>query len=119
MKTSQMLNLPRESRDTLVLLAVIAWTLMPHAWHLPAWCIILTAVLLVWRASLAWGARRLPPTAVRTGMLALVVGLTWLSFGTVIGKDPGVTLLVMLVVIKPLSCALGATPWWFFSWVSF
>ncbi len=102
MKTSQMLNLPRESRDTLVLLAVIAWTLMPHAWHLPAWCIILTAVLLVWRASLAWGARRLPPTAVRTGMLALVVGLTWLSFGTVIGKDPGVTLLVMLVVIKTL-----------------
>ncbi len=102
MRQSHFLNVPRESRDTLLLLAVIAWTLLPHAWHLPWWCIALTGVLLVWRASLAWGARRLPPTAVRTAMLALAVGLTWWSFGTVIGKDPGVTLLVMLVVIKTL-----------------
>ncbi len=102
MRQSLLLNVPRESRDTLLLLAVIAWTLLPHAWHLPWWCIVLTSVLLLWRASLAWGARRLPPTAVRTAMLALAVGLTWWSFGTVIGKDPGVTLLVMLVVIKTL-----------------
>src|SRR6185503_8866275 len=28
-------RLPREARDTLFLLAVIAWTVLPHATHLP------------------------------------------------------------------------------------
>ncbi len=102
MKTSSLRHLPRDARDTLLLLAVIAWTLLPHAFHLPWWCIALTAMLLVWRASLALDANRLPSTAVRTGLLALTVALTWWSYGTVIGKDPGVTLLVMLVVIKTL-----------------
>lgn len=95
-------NLPRDARDTLVLLVVVAWTLLPHAWHLPLWCIGLTTGLLLWRAWLAWTSRPLPHTIVRTAMLALAVGLTWWSFGSVIGKDPGVTLLVMLVVIKTL-----------------
>ena len=30
--------LPREARDTLFLLAVIAWIVMPQVSHLPAWC---------------------------------------------------------------------------------
>lgn len=94
--------LPRDARDTLLLLVVIAWTLLPHAWHLPWWCIVLTTVTLIWRATLALDSRRLPSTSVRMAFLALAVGLTWITYGTVIGKDPGVTLLVMLVVIKTL-----------------
>ena len=29
--------LPREARDTLFLLLVIAWVMAPHAAHLPLW----------------------------------------------------------------------------------
>ena len=31
-------RLPREGRDTLFLLGVIGWTVLPHVPHLPAWC---------------------------------------------------------------------------------
>ena len=31
-------RLPRDARDTLFLLAVIGWTVLPHVGHLPAWC---------------------------------------------------------------------------------
>src|SRR6185295_16707795 len=46
-------RLPRETRDTLFLLAVIAWTVLPHLSHLPGWCIALTALMLAWRTQLA------------------------------------------------------------------
>ena len=51
-------RLPRDARDTLFLLAVIAWTVLPHAAHLPAWTIALTAVVLLWRGHLALEQRR-------------------------------------------------------------
>ena len=53
-------RLPREARDTLFLLAVIAWTVLPHASHLPAWAIAMTAIVLVWRGRLALANAALP-----------------------------------------------------------
>ena len=32
-------HLPRETRDTLFLLAVIGWTVLPHLARLPWWCV--------------------------------------------------------------------------------
>ena len=46
-------RLPRDARDTLFLLAVIGWTVLPHVGHLPAWCVALAAAVLGWRARLA------------------------------------------------------------------
>ena len=40
-------RLPRDSRDTLFLLGVIAWTVLPHLSHLPLWCTLLTVVMLL------------------------------------------------------------------------
>ncbi|MCD6078888.1 MAG: hypothetical protein K0R89_2832, partial [Ramlibacter sp.] len=31
-------SLPRDGRDTLFLLFVIGWVVMPHVAHLPWWC---------------------------------------------------------------------------------
>ena len=53
-------RLPRDARDTLFLLAVIACCIAPLAAHLPAWASAMTATLLVWRAWLAKGSRPLP-----------------------------------------------------------
>ena len=50
---SRLNSLPRDSRDTLFLLAVIAWVLLPQTQHLPLWCSSLAAgVLVCWHLQL-------------------------------------------------------------------
>ncbi|NML17499.1 DUF3488 and transglutaminase-like domain-containing protein [Azohydromonas caseinilytica] len=95
-------TLPRSTRDLLFLLIVIAWTLLPHAAHLPGWCGVLVAVTLLWRAGLAWWRRPLPPRPLRWALLALAVTLTAWSHGTLLGRDAGVTLLAVLMALKTL-----------------
>ena len=95
-------NLPRDARDTLFLLAVILWTVLPHVGHLPAWCIALTGLVLVWRAHLAFTNAPLPPRWLPIVALATATALTLLSFRTLFGKDPGVTMAVVLMALKTL-----------------
>jgi transglutaminase-like putative cysteine protease len=95
-------HLPREARDTLFLLGVIAWTVMPHLSHLPTWCGLLTAAVLLWRAQLALTNAALPGRWVLVAVLALAAGLTLWSFRTLLGKEPGVTLAVVLMALKTL-----------------
>ena len=45
----QLGNLPRDSRDTLFMLVVIAWVVLPQVGHLPLWCSLLAAAVLLWR----------------------------------------------------------------------
>ncbi len=95
-------HLPRDARDTLFLLLVVTWTMLPHAWHLPWWCLAISAVVMVWRGTLAWRGTPLPSGTWRVVLLAAALGLTWWTYRTILGKDPGVTLLVMLMVLKSL-----------------
>ncbi len=95
-------KLPRETRDTWFLLAVIAWTVLPHASHLPAWAIALTAVVLAWRARLALVNAALPGRWWLIGVLVMAIGLTFFSYRTLLGKEPGVTLAVALMALKTL-----------------
>ena len=57
---TRLASLPREGRDTLFLLAVIAWVLLPQMKNLPLWCGLAAAALLGTRAWLAWQSRPLP-----------------------------------------------------------
>ena len=95
-------TLPRESRDTLFLLGVIGWTVLPHAAHLPAWCGWLTLAVLLWRARLAIRGAALPGRWVLIAVLVIAAGLTLMSYRTLLGKEPGVTLLVALMALKTL-----------------
>ena len=45
---SALQKMPREARDTLFTLAVIAWVLMPQINHVPLWCSLLTGSVLCW-----------------------------------------------------------------------
>ncbi|HEY9066732.1 MAG TPA: DUF3488 and transglutaminase-like domain-containing protein, partial [Burkholderiaceae bacterium] len=94
--------LPREARDTLFLLGVIGWTVLPHVPHLPAWCTLLTLVVLLWRARLALSNQALPGRWVLVAVLIIAAGLTYWSFRTLLGKEPGVTLAVVLMGLKTL-----------------
>jgi protein-glutamine gamma-glutamyltransferase len=95
-------RLPRDARDTLFLLGVIGWTVLPHAAHLPAWCSFLTLVVLLWRARLALANAALPGRWTLVAVLAVAAGLTYWSFNTLLGKEPGVTLAVVLMALKTL-----------------
>ena len=95
-------HLPRDARDTLFLLGVILWTVLPHVGHLPPWCTALTALVLGWRAHLAVTNAPLPPRWLPAVVLVVACALTLLSFRTVVGKDPGVTLAVVLMALKTL-----------------
>ena len=99
---AQIENLPRDSRDTLFLLAVIAWVLLPQTQHLPWWCSGLAAAVLAWRSYLALTMRPLPNAWWRLGLLALAVAATLLTYKTLLGRDAGVTLLAVLLTLKTL-----------------
>ncbi len=95
-------HLPREARDTLFQLAVIAWTIAPHTLHLAPWCSALAAVILLVRARLAISGAALPSRWTLAAILVLAIVLTLVSEGTLLGKEAGVTLLVALMALKTL-----------------
>ncbi|MGA0613052.1 transglutaminaseTgpA domain-containing protein [Caldimonas sp. KR1-144] len=94
--------LPREARDTLFLLAVIAWTVAPHLPHVPWWAGALAVVVLLWRGALALRSAPLPPRWVLVGVLAMSVAATLASHRSLLGREAGITLLVALVALKTL-----------------
>ena len=94
--------LPREARDTLFLLAVIAWIMLPQIQHTPWWTSAFAAALLLWRARLALTSAPLPGRWVLAGALAIAIGATWTTHKTIVGRDAGVTLVVMLLALKTL-----------------
>ena len=95
-------HLPRDTRDTLFLLLVIGWVLVPQAANLPLWCSLLALTVLVWRGWLAWTARALPSRWWLLSLLVLTVGATLFTHRTLLGRDAGVTLIVVLLSLKTL-----------------
>ena len=92
----------REARDTLFMLALIGWTIAPHLFHLPWWVTVLAVVVLAWRGWLAWRQSALPGRAAVLALLVLAAVLTFTAQRTLVSKDAGVTLLVVLMCLKTL-----------------
>ncbi|MDP2370332.1 transglutaminaseTgpA domain-containing protein [Rhodoferax sp.] len=95
-------NLPRDGRDTLFLLAVIAWVLVPQIERLPLWCSLLSGAVLLWRGVLAWHGRPLPSRWWLLALAMLTLAATLWTYRTVLGRDAGVTLIVALLALKTL-----------------
>jgi transglutaminase-like putative cysteine protease len=95
-------SLPRDTRDTLFLLAVIGWIAFMQIPHVPAWCSALTAGVLGWRTAITLRGQPLPGWPWRLGLLLLTLAATWFSHRTLLGRDAGVTLIVVLLALKTL-----------------
>ena len=95
-------HLPRDTRDTLFHLFVITWTLAPHLLHLSAWAGWMAGALLLWRARLAVSGGALPGRWVVSGLLVLAAALTLWTERTLLGKEAGITMLVVLMALKTL-----------------
>ena len=101
-RLTQWNHLPRDARDTLFLLCVIGCVLVPLFAHLPVWAGLLCSALLVWRGALAVLGRPLPPRWLLVALLVLAIAATMLSFKTILGREAGVTLVALLLVLKTL-----------------
>ena len=95
-------NLPRDTRDTLFLLLVIVWILLPQTTSLPVWCSALAGAVLLWRGWLALQSKALPGKWWLLAILAVTLGATLMTYKTLLGRDAGVTLLVVLLSLKTL-----------------
>jgi len=95
-------QLPREARDTLFLLVVIAWTLLPHVANLPVWCALMAGAVLLWRARLALASQALPGRWSVVAVLGIATVLTLWTERTLLGKEAGVTMLVVLMALKTM-----------------
>jgi transglutaminase-like putative cysteine protease len=95
-------HLPRETRDTLFHLVVIGWAIAPHLLHLAPWCGAMTVLLLLWRMRLALAGGALPGRWLIGGLLALATAGTFWSERTLLGREAGITMLVVLMALKTL-----------------
>ncbi|RYF41906.1 MAG: DUF3488 domain-containing protein [Comamonadaceae bacterium] len=95
-------HLPRDTRDTLFLLLVIAWVVLPQVSNLPLWCSVLAAAVLLWRGYLAVASKALPGRWWLIGLLAITAAATLATHRTLLGRDAGVTLIVVLLAMKTL-----------------
>lgn len=97
-----LVSLPRDARDTLFLLFVIVWVIAPQVSNLPVWTSLLAGGLLLWRGWLAWKGRPLPGRWTVGALLVVAVAGTLFTHRTILGRDAGVTLVVMLLALKML-----------------
>jgi transglutaminase-like putative cysteine protease len=85
-----------------VLVAAATVTVAPHTFWLPWWVDVSAGVLLSWRVFIALRARALPPRWLLL-LLTCAGGIAvFFSHRTIMGRDPGVTLLVLLLFLKLL-----------------
>ena len=95
-------SLPREQADMLLLLLAVAMVLAPHVLHFPAWLSAAIAAPLLWRVMIATRGTRRP--ALPLLMVLAMAGISGIhvSYGTLLGRDPGVAMLALLLSLKSL-----------------
>lgn len=89
-------------RNVLWLLASMVFVVAPHIERMPLWVGAFCAIAVIWRGWIAWTAQRFPS---RWLVIAITIGATiaiYVSHGRLLGRDAGVTLLVVMVAMKLL-----------------
>ena len=81
---------------------MIGWVGLMQVAHIPWWCTVLTAGVLLWRGRLAVRNQPLPGWPWRLGLLLITLVATWFTHQTLLGRDAGVTLVVVLLALKTL-----------------
>ena len=92
----------RDKADTLLLLLSCVLVLAPHATHLPFWVSAACAALLLWRGWITFRGLRMPPQWLLLPIAAVAVGSVYLTFHVFFGRESGVAMVVLLLVLKLL-----------------
>ncbi|MFC5472708.1 transglutaminase TgpA family protein [Paraherbaspirillum soli] len=94
--------LTRDKSDTLLLLTACAMVLLPHFGHLPWWTSVTCAGLLAWRGWITLSGQRLPPIWLLLPLALLTMAGVYADHRTLLGRDAGVAMLVLLLTFKLL-----------------
>jgi transglutaminase-like putative cysteine protease len=84
------------------LLASMAFVVAPHMTRVPNWVAAFCGIVVAWRAWIAWKALRFPP---RWLIVFITLGAciaTWVTYGRLVGREAGVTLLIVMAAMKLL-----------------
>ncbi len=84
------------------MLASTVAALLPHALQVPPWLLLSTLTLAAWRFLAENRGWRLPGRVLRVMIVLVTVLGVYRSHGTLIGRDPGTALLVVLTGLKLL-----------------
>ncbi|MFZ6848173.1 transglutaminaseTgpA domain-containing protein [Undibacterium sp. RuRC25W] len=94
--------LSRDKADTLLLLSACLFVLLPHTGHVSWWVTPACGAMLAWRAWLTLTGRRLPTSWFLLPIAAVLMLGVYQTFHTFLGREAGVTMLVLLLTCKLL-----------------
>ena len=89
---------PRAVFNSLLVAGVAA--VAPHALELPAWTIAVFAVALLWRYGIENFRWYRPQRGIRFLLMALIVVAILRQFGTLLGRDAGIALVITMLGLK-------------------
>ncbi|HZZ91449.1 MAG TPA: DUF3488 and transglutaminase-like domain-containing protein [Usitatibacter sp.] len=93
---------PLDVRNVLWLMAAMVFVVAPHLARLPYWVGVFFGVVVAWRSWIAWAALRLPPRPLVLLITAAAAAGTFLQYQRITGREPGVTLLIVMASLKLL-----------------
>ncbi len=96
------MTLSRDKADTLLLIGAAVLVLAPHTAHLPPWVSAVCGATLVWRAAVTLMGKRMPRSLLLLPLALGAMGGIYLTYSTLLGRDAGVAMLVLLVAFKML-----------------
>lgn len=94
-----------DPRSALWLVAALVMIAVPHAARVPWWLTAVAIALVAWRLYILRFALRLPGKWVLMAIASGAIAGTYLSYGRVLGRDPGVALLMVMLALKLLEMA--------------
>ena len=89
-------------RNTVWLIASFVLVAAPHAERAAWWLTLLLAAIVAWRLYLARSSLPLPNRPVVLAVVIAAIASLYLHYGTFLGRDAGVALLVIMLALKLL-----------------
>jgi transglutaminase-like putative cysteine protease len=95
-----MITPPVDRRVLLSLMAAGGFAVAPHALELPIWVVAVFAAGAAWRYGIEVFQWYRPGRLVRFGLMALTLVAVFRQYHTLLGRDPGMALLITLIGLK-------------------
>jgi len=77
-------------------------TIIPHFIHSPLWVTFAIILAVVWRFHLSNTGSAIPSLLIRICLVAMAVALIYIQYGILLGRDPGVSFLLLMLAFKML-----------------
>lgn len=100
--TRQLTTLSRDKTDALLLIVTCTFVLLPFAEHSPLWVNLTAGMLVAWRVWITLRGQTLPNKWILLLITGTLLGSVCFYFHTWIGKDVGITFLILLACLKML-----------------